>query len=338
MTIPQRKLGPEGLAVGAIGYGAMSFGDFYGQSDYDKDAAARGILERAGELGVTLIDTADVYGPSEEILGRALQGRRDDFVVATKFGIVPAAGPGAKARIDGSRNYLRSRLEQSLRRLGTDHVDLYYAHRIDPDIPIEITVEAMAELVKEGKVRHLALSEAGVDTLRRAAAVHPITALQTEWSLWQRQIEQEVLPTARELGIAIVPYSPLGRGALTATLSSRADLAESDHRRGMPWFSDENFDANQTSLATVRQIAAEVGAEPGQVALAWLLHQGPDVVPIPGTRRVPYLEQNAAAALVALDDDQLARLDAIRVDGDRGVAANLATPNWFDGVTPPLPA
>ncbi|WP_422771906.1 aldo/keto reductase [Plantactinospora sp. WMMC1484] len=337
MTIPQRKLGPGGLAVGAIGYGAMSFGDYYGQSGYDKDAAARAILERAAELGVTLLDTADVYGPSEEILGRALRGHRDDFVVATKFGIVLPSRPGEQVRLDGTRAYLRGQLEQSLRRLGTDHVDLYYAHRIDPDTPIEVTIEAMAELVTEGKVRHIALSEAGADTLRRAAAVHPIAAVQTEWSLWQRQIENEVLPVAREFGIAVIPYSPLGRGALTATLASRAELDESDHRRSMPWFSDENFDANQLSLAVVRQIAAEVDAEPGQVALAWLLHQGPDVVPIPGTRRVSYLAQNAAAAAVTLSDDQLARLNAIRIDGEREAQANREIPNWFDGVTPPLP-
>lgn len=330
-ALPTRLLGPDKLAVGAIGYGAMSFGDYYGQSGYNKDRAASGILDRAAELGVTLIDTADAYGPSEQILGRALKGRRDDFVVATKFGIVQPTAT-TPVRVDGSRDYLRGQLEQSLRRLGTDHIDLYYVHRIDPTTPIEDTVEAMAELVTEGKVRHLGLSEAGVDTLRRAAAVHPITALETEWSLWQRGIEDEVLPTARELGIAIVPYSPLGRGALTATISSRDELAEDDYRRGMPWFSEENFDANQRALQIVRRIATEVGAEPGQVALAWLLHQGDDVVPIPGTRRVAYLEQNAAAAAVALSADQLAELGTIRVDGYR---EGTTLPNWFDGVTPP---
>jgi aryl-alcohol dehydrogenase-like predicted oxidoreductase len=332
-SLPTRHLGPERLAVGAVGYGAMSFGDYYGQSGYDKDAAAAAILDRAAELGVTLIDTADVYGPSEEILGRALAGRRDDFVVATKFGIVPptATTPG---RVDGTRAYLRGQVEQSLRRLGTDHIDLYYAHRIDPTTPIEDTVEAMAELVAEGKVRHLGLSEAGADTLRRAAAIHPITALQTEWSLWQRGIEAEVLPVARELGIAMVPYSPLGRGALTATLSSREELGEDDHRRRMPWFSEENFDANQRALEIVRRIAAEVEAEPGQVALAWLLHQGDDVVPIPGTRRVAYLEKNAAAAAIALAPEQIAELAAIRVDGARE-NEEFAMDNWFDGVTPP---
>ncbi len=337
-VLPTRQLGREGLTVGAIGYGAMSFGDYYGQSDYDKDAAARAILRRAGELGITLIDTADIYGPSEEILGAALKGHRDEFVLATKFGIVQPTEPGTPVRIDGSRAYLRSRIEQSLRRLGTDHIDLYYAHRIDPSTPIEDTVEAMAELVTEGKVRHLGLSEAGADTLRRAAAIHPIAAVQTEWSLWQRQIEREVLPAARELGIAVVPYSPLGRGALTATLGSRDDLAEGDYRRRMPWFSAEHFDANQAALDIVRQVANENGVTPGQVALAWLLHQGPDVVPIPGTRRESYLEQNAAAAFVALSAEQLARLAAIRVDGEREGESSLATPNWFDGVTPPRTA
>jgi aryl-alcohol dehydrogenase-like predicted oxidoreductase len=335
VSLPVRRIGPEQLIVGAIGYGAMSFGDYYGQSGYDKDAAARAILDRAAELGVTLIDTADVYGPSEEILGRALQaarGSRDDFVVATKFGIVPptTTTPG---RIDGTRAYLRGQIEQSLRRLRTDHIDLYYVHRIDPATPIEDTVEAMAELVTEGKVRHLGLSEAGVDTLRRAAAVHPITALQTEWSLWQRGIEVDVLPAARELGIAVVPYSPLGRGALTATITSRDDLPEGDHRRRMPWYSEENFDANQQALQIVRRIAAEVEAEPGQVALAWLLHQGDDVVPIPGTRRPAYLESNAAAATVSLTDAQVAELSTIRVDGARE-DDEFALPNWFDGVTP----
>ncbi|HEY6492489.1 MAG TPA: aldo/keto reductase [Trebonia sp.] len=219
--------------------------------------------------------------------------------IATKFGIVLPTESNP-SRVDGSRGYLRGQVERSLRRLGTDHIDLYYAHRIDPATPIEDTVEAMAELVAEGKVRHLGLSEAGADTLRRAAAVHSITALETEWSLWQRGIEDEVLPVARELGIAVVPYSPLGRGALTATLTSRADLPENDYRRQMPWFSEENFDANQKALEIVRRVAADTGAEPGQVALAWLLHQGDDVVPIPGTRRVSYLEKNAAAAFVSL--------------------------------------
>ncbi len=332
--IPTRTLGSERLRVGAVGYGAMSFADVYGQSGYDKDASARVILNRAAALGVTLIDTADVYGPSEEILGRALAGHRGDFVVATKFGIRLPTEANVAPKIDGTRAYMRQQLDQSLRRLGTDHVDLYYAHRIDPDIPIEDTVGWMAELVAEGKVRHLGLSEAAADTLRRANSVHPITAVQTEWSLWQRGIEDEILPTARELGIAVVPWSPLGHGALTATMTSRDEMGESDSRRQVPWFSEEHFDANQATLATVRRIAAEVEAEPGQVALAWLLHQGDDVVPIPGTRRERYLEQNAAAAFVALSPDQLTDLDAIRVQGERSEGMG-AIRNWYDGVTPP---
>ncbi|WP_306215714.1 aldo/keto reductase [Actinoplanes sp. RD1] len=332
--IPTRTLGAEQLKVGAVGYGAMSFADIYGQSGYDKDESARAILHRAATLGVTLVDTADVYGPSEEILGRALHGHREDFVVATKFGIRNPPEPNVPPKIDGSRSYMRRQLEQSLRRLGTDHIDLYYAHRIDPDTPIEDTVGWMAELVEEGKVRHLGLSEAAADTLRRASRIHPITAVQTEWSLWQRRIEDEVLPTARELGIAIVPWSPLGHGALTATITSREDLPETDGRRKVPYFSAEHFDANQATLATVRRIAAEVGADPGQVALAWLLHQGDDIVPIPGTRRERYLEQNAAAAFVTLSLAQLAELDTIRIQGAHHEGMG-AIPNWYDGVTPP---
>jgi aryl-alcohol dehydrogenase-like predicted oxidoreductase len=336
-SIPMRTLGTERLTVGAVGYGAMSFADVYGQSGYDKDAAARAILDRAAELGVTLLDTADVYGPSEEVLGRALDGRREQFVVATKFGIRNPTEAGVLPSIDGTRAYLRQQVEQSLRRLRTDHIDLYYAHRIDPDTPIEDTVGWMAELVAEGKVRHLGLSEAAADTLRRASTVHPIAAVQTEWSLWQRRIEDEVLPTARELGIAVVPWSPLGHGALTATLASRDELAANDSRRRVAYFSEEHFDANQATLDVVRRIAAEVEALPGQVALAWLLHQGDDVVPIPGTRRESYLAQNAAAAFVPLSPDQVAELGTIRADGavTKGMGA---IPNWYDGVTPPRTA
>ncbi|MEU3981125.1 aldo/keto reductase [Streptomyces sp. NPDC026672] len=313
--IPTRDLGPEELTVGAVGFGAMSFGNYHNPpAYYDKDAVAKEILDRAGELGLTLVDTADVYGPSEEVVGRALRGRRDDFVVATKFGIVPmtAATP---PRADGTRAYLRGQVERSLRRLGTDHIDLYYVHRIDPTTPIEDTIEAMAELVTEGKVRHLGLSEAAVDTVRRAAAIHPITALQTEWSLWQRGIEAEVLPAARELGIAIVPYSPLGRGVLTATGSPRGG----------------QVDPSTRLLEIVQRIAGEVGAEPGQVALAWLLHQGDDVLPIPGTRQADHMEKNTLSALVELSADQLAELSSIPLAAER----RGLTPNWFDGVTPP---
>ena len=333
--LPVRELGQHGPEVGAIGYGSMSFANTYGQANYDPERAADTILGRALELGVTMIDTADVYGASEEILGQALAGRRDQFVVATKFGIVSPPFEGRAAVIDGSPKYLRERVERSLSRLGTDYIDLYYQHRIDPAIPIEDTVGAMADLVTEGKVRYLGLSEAAAETLRRAAAVHPIAAVQTEWSLWARQIEDEVLPTARELGIAVVPYSPLGRGALTSTISQLSDLPEGDHRRAMPWYSPENFDQNMRSVEVVRKIAGEHEAQPGQIALAWLLAQGPDVVPIPGTRRAAYLEQNARAAAVELTPADLARLDAIRVTGERQVTSAGDAQNWFNGTTPP---
>jgi aryl-alcohol dehydrogenase-like predicted oxidoreductase len=334
MSIPTRLVGPEGLKVGAIGYGAMSFANPYGQGEYDPDEAAREILDRAAELGVTMIDTADGYGDSEEIIGRAIAGRREEFVIATKFGIVSAPFGGAEARIDGSPAYARQRLERSLRRLGTDHIDLYYQHRVDPTVPIEDTVGAMAEFVAEGKVRHLGLSEAAPDTIRRAAAVHPITAIETEWSLWERGIEDEVLPLTSELGIGIVPYSPLGRGALTGIVSSRDDLKDNDYRRGMPWYSEENLDRNLSTIDVVRAVAAEVGATPGQVALAWLLTKAPDVVPIPGTRRRAYFEEDSLAANLTLTAEQVAALERITVVGDREHGTAVAAQNWFNGVTP----
>ncbi|MEV6285632.1 aldo/keto reductase [Kribbella sp. NPDC051770] len=334
MTIPTRLLGPGELQVGAIGFGAMSFANPYGQQgSYDADQAAREILDRAAKLGVTLIDTADGYGDSEEILGRALAGRRDDFVVATKFGIVAAPFGGGEAKIDGSPAYARERLERSLRRLGTDHVDLYYQHRVDPAVPIEDTVGALAEFVAEGKVRYLGLSEAAPDTIRRAHAVHPITAIQTEWSLWERGIEREVLPLTRELGIGIVPYSPLGRGALTGAIASRADLTGADHRATMPWYSEENLDHNLSTVEIVRGIAAELEATPGQVALAWLLAKADDVVPIPGTRRAAYVEQNSLAAHVTLAPEHLAALERITVAGGREHDTAVGARNWFDGTT-----
>ncbi|SDJ07567.1 aldo/keto reductase [Nonomuraea jiangxiensis] len=336
MSITTRFLGPDRLEVGAIGYGAMSFANPYGQSgEYDPDKVAREILDRAAKLGVTMIDTADVYGDSEEIIGRAIAARRDEFVIATKFGIVSAPFGGAEARIDGSPAYARERLERSLRRLGTDHIDLYYQHRADPAIPIEETIGAMAEFVAEGKVRHLGLSEAAPDTIRRAAAVHPITALQTEWSLWERGIENEILPLTRELGIGIVPYSPLGRGALTGAITSRDDLKGEDHRRGLPWYSEEHLDGNLSTLHVVRAIAADLDATPGQVALAWLLAKAPDVVPIPGTRRPAFFEENTLAAGLTLTEDHIAALERITVTGEREHDTAVATQNWFNGVTPP---
>ncbi|GII56503.1 putative aldo/keto reductase [Planotetraspora thailandica] len=335
MSITTRFLGPDRLEAGAIGYGAMSFANPYGQNgEYDPDTMAREIIDRAAKLGVTMIDTADGYGASEEIVGRAIAGRRDEFVVATKFGIVSAPFGGAEARIDGSPAYARERLERSLRRLGTDHIDLYYQHRVDPTVPIEDTVGAMAEFVTEGKVRHIGLSEAAPDTIRRAAAVHPITALQTEWSLWERGIEDEILPLTRELGIGIVPYSPLGRGALTGTITSRDDLKSGDHRSGMPWYSEQNFDRNLSTVDVVRGIAADLDATPGQVALAWLLAKAPDVVPIPGTRRPAFFEENSLAADVTLTEDHIAALERITVIGDREHDTAVAAQNWFNGVTP----
>jgi aryl-alcohol dehydrogenase-like predicted oxidoreductase len=335
MSVPQRTLGSGGLTVGAIGYGAMSFGRPYGQSAEQASAStADAVIGRAIELGVTLIDTADIYTGSEEIIGKAIAGRRDQVVIATKFGIVRSLTSGDGPAMNGRPEYVRERIERSLTRLGTDHVDLYYQHRVDPDVPIEETVEAMAELVAEGKVRHLGLSEAAPDTIRRAHAVHPIAAIEIEWSLWTRDIEQDIFPLTRELGIGIVPYSPLGRGMLTGAITSREDLPENDYRRRMPRFGQDAFDANLEAVEIVTQIAKEHDAAPGQVALAWLLAKAPDVVPIPGTLHVSRLEENTAAAGLTLTGAEIARLDALPVTGEREIELGH---NWFDGVTPPLP-
>jgi aryl-alcohol dehydrogenase-like predicted oxidoreductase len=327
MTIPTRQLGS--LPVGAIGLGCMSFGSAYGDpSAFDPTA----VIERALELGVTLLDTADAYGPSEAAVGAAIAGRRrEDVVVATKFGIVSGPRPGQPAVVNGRPDYVRSAIDASLGRLGLDHVDLYYQHRADADVPIEETIGAMAELVEAGKVRHLGLSEASVDTIRRAAAVHPIAALQSEWSLWSRDLEDEIVPTCRELGIGIVPFSPLGRGFLTGAITSTDSLSEGDMRRGLPRFAADAFDTNLSSVAVVREVAAAHGVSAGQVALAWLLAKGPDVVPIPGTKRVAYLEQNVGAVAVTLSDDDLARLDSVTAVGGRAV-----DPSWVNRSTPPL--
>lgn len=333
MTIPTRTLGPNGPVVGAVGLGCMSFSPIYGGFDgTDPDE----VIGRALDLGVTLLDTADIYGPftSEEVVGRAIASRRDEVVLATKFGIRPRLeGDRVVMDVDGRPEYVREAIEGSLGRLGTDHVDLYYLHRPDTATPIEETVGAMAELVAAGTVRHLGLSEASVDTIRRAHAVHPITALQTEYSIWSRDIEDDIVPTCRELGIAIVPYSPLGRGYLTGTITSTSDLAEGDFRRSQARFTDDALAANRTAIDVVADIAAAHGCAPGQVALAWVLSRGDDVVPIPGTKRVRYLEENAAAVEVDLTADDLARLDGISVDAPRA-----ADPNWINRSTPPLPA
>ncbi|WP_191304756.1 aldo/keto reductase [Lentzea cavernae] len=294
----------------------MGMSEFYGAGDERESIA---VIHRALELGVTLIDTADMYGPhvNEELVGRALAGR-SDYVLATKFGIVREEGGRS---IRGDRAYVRSSVEGSLKRLGVDAIDLYYLHRVPADTPIEETVGAMAELVTEGKVRFLGLSEAGADTLRRAHAVHPITALQSEWSLWSRDIEAEIVPTARELGIGIVPYSPLGRGVLTGRFASSADFGKGDFRAANPRFSGENLDANLKMVAELKALADERGVTAGQLALAWVQHRGSDVVPIPGTKRIKYLEENVAAASLELSSDDLAAIEAAvpasAVAGDR---------------------
>jgi aryl-alcohol dehydrogenase-like predicted oxidoreductase len=288
----------------------MGMSEFYGAGD---DAESIATIHRALELGVTLLDTADMYGPftNEELVGRALAGRRDDVVLATKFGN-ERAPDGTRIGVNGRPEYVRSACDASLRRLGVDHVDLYYQHRVDPDTPIEDTVGAMAELVETGKVRHLGLSEAAPGTIRRAHAVHPITALQTEWSLWTRDPETDgVLDTVRELGIGFVAYSPLGRGFLSGAIQKPEDLARDDFRRHNPRFQGENFHKNLQLVEKVTEIAAAKGVSASQLALAWVLAQGDDVVPIPGTKRRTFLEENAAADDIRLTDDELRRIDEI---------------------------
>ncbi|MGW5823149.1 aldo/keto reductase, partial [Streptomyces noursei] len=289
------------------GLGCMGMSHGYGASDDDQSIAT---LRHALDLGVSLLDTADFYGAghNEELIGRAIAGRRDEVVLATKFGFANRLGEPTAIR--GDAPYVREACDASLRRLGVDHIDLYYQHRVDPDVPIEETVGAMAELVAAGKVRHLGLSEAGADTLRRAHAVHPIAALQSEWSLWTRDLEQEIAPVCRELGIGLVPFSPLGRGFLTGRYTSVEGLSESDVRRTQPRFADGNLEQNLAIVAKLDELAAEKGVTAGQLALAWVQHRGDDVVPIPGTRRRKYLEENLAALDVRLSAEELAAIDA----------------------------
>jgi len=317
-----RQLGQSGLTVSALGLGCMGMSDFYGQTD---DAESIRTLHRALDLGITFFDTADMYGPfkNEELLGKAFKGQRNRLVLATKFGIQRDPSDPSKRGINGRPEYVRAACEASLRRLGTDYIDLYYQHRVDPNTPIEETVGAMAELVKEGKVRFLGLSEAAAATVRRAVAVHPIAALQSEYSLWSRDPEDEILPTCRELGVGFVPYSPLGRGFLTGQIKSFDDLDQDDYRRHTPRFQGENFQKNLDLVARINELARQKDCTPGQLALAWVLAQGDDVVPIPGTKRVKYLEENVGALQVSLSADELAQLDEI---APKGVAAGTRYP------------
>ncbi|MBE9037532.1 aldo/keto reductase [aff. Roholtiella sp. LEGE 12411] len=304
-----RKLGNQGLTVSELGLGCMGMSEFYGASDEVESIAT---IHRALELGVTLLDTADMYGigANEQLVGKAIKDKRDRVVLATKFGIQRGEDNNFRG-INGSPEYVRQACDASLQRLGIDYIDLYYQHRVDSQVPIEETVGAMAELVKQGKVRYLGLSEASALTIRRAHTVHPITALQSEYSLWQREPEDEILPTIRNLGIGFVPYSPLGRGFLSGQITSPDNFAPDDFRKNMPRFQGENFYKNLQLVEQVKEIAAKKSVTPGQLALAWLLAQGDDIVPIPGTKRRTYLEENVASVDITLTAEELARIQEV---------------------------
>jgi aryl-alcohol dehydrogenase-like predicted oxidoreductase len=314
-----RKLGTQGLEVGALGLGLMGMSQSYGTAEERDERESIATIHRALELGVTLLDTAEVYGPytNEALLGRALPGKRDRAIVATKFGF--KIENGAIAGMDSRPEHIREAVEGSLRRLATDHIDLLYQHRVDPAVPIEEVVGTMADLVREGKVRFLGLSEAGEQTIRRAHAVHPISALQSEYSLWERNLEPRIIPMLRELGIGLVPFAPLGRGFLTGAVKRAEEYPAGDYRRNDPRYQGENFDANLRAARAVGELANRKRATPGQIALAWLLHKGSDLVPIPGTKRRRYLEENVASAGVSLTADEMTELDAAldRVAGAR---------------------
>jgi aryl-alcohol dehydrogenase-like predicted oxidoreductase len=307
ISLPKRKLGRQGLEVSALGLGCMGMSQSYGAADETESIAT---IHRALDLGVTFFDTAEVYGPftNEDLVGRALAGRRHEVVIATKFGFRIVEGKSAD--VDSRPEHIREVAEASLRRLKTDSIDLFYQHRVDPAVPIEDVVGAMADLLREGKVRFLGLSEAGEETIRRAHAVHPISALQSEYSLWERNLEPRIIPLLRELGIGLVPFSPLGRGFLTGIAKRGEEYSEDDFRRGDPRFAGENFDANMRAAATVRELAKRKSATPAQVALAWLLHKGDWIVPIPGTKRRRYLEENVGAAALTLSPAEVSELDS----------------------------
>jgi aryl-alcohol dehydrogenase-like predicted oxidoreductase len=314
MSLIKRKLGSQGLEVSAIGLGCMGMSQSYGPADEGESIAT---LHRAIELGCTFLDTAEVYGPftNEELLGRALEGRRGQVVIATKFGFRIEEGKRFGGERDSSPARIRAAVDGSLRRLGTDYIDLLYQHRVDPAVPMEDVAGTVGELVNEGKVRFFGLSEAGIANIRRAHAVHPVSALQSEYSLWERNLEPEIIPVLRELGIGLVPFCPLGRGFLTGEVRRAEEYPEGDFRRGDPRYQGENYDANVVAARIVREIAAATQAKPGQIALAWLLHKGEDIVPIPGTKRRKYLEENIAAEAIQLDPAQMKTLDEALAPG-----------------------